>query len=299
MEAAVRTKGLTKRFRRRTAVDELNLEVPAGEIFGFLGPNGAGKTTTIRMLLGQASATAGAASVLGAAVPSGLGRIFRRVGVLTETPAFYPTLSARTNLRLLARTAADRAGLSRVDRLLDRLGLGDRAKDKIGKYSQGMRQRLGLAAALLHDPDLLFLDEPTTGLDPAGIREIRDLLIGLRAEGKTVFLSSHLLSEVEQVCDSVAVVDKGRVVWQGALEALTQTGIATVRVVVSDNDRAARALRAKAWAVRSDGHALLVEGTTGEAVSEALAEAGLHPSELSQSRRSLEDVFLELTHPGA
>jgi ABC-2 type transport system ATP-binding protein len=295
MDEAIRTEKLTKRFRSRVAVDGLNLNVKRGQIFGFLGPNGAGKTTTIRMLLGHAKASLGEARVLGARVPDELDKIFRRVGALTESPSFYPTVSARTNLRLLARTAGNRAARKRVDPLLERVGLADRGNDKVGKYSQGMRQRLGLAAALLHDPEVLLLDEPATGLDPAGIREVRDLLVGLRTEGKTVFLSSHLLSEVEQVSDSVAVLSQGRLAWQGGIKELTQSTVPIVRVVVDDVDRAASVLTEGGWIVRREELALLVENAEPSAVNAALSEVGLHPSELSEARRSLEEVFLELT----
>jgi ABC-2 type transport system ATP-binding protein len=298
VDEAIKTESLTKRFASRVAVDELNLEVAPGQIFGFLGPNGAGKTTTIRMLLGHAKATSGSSRVLGAPVPKGLKTVVRRLGVLNENPSFYPTVSGRTNLKLLAKTAGDRAAQKRVGALLETVGLADRAKDKVGKYSQGMRQRLGLAAALLHDPDLLILDEPVTGLDPAGIREVRDLVTSLRAEGKTVFLSSHLLSEVEQVSDSVAIMSNARVVWQGKLEDLTKSTVQTVRVVVGDPTSAHDSLHARGWKVETEGEALLVEGPTSEEVAGALAVRGIYPRELSQRKRSLEEVFLELTGQG-
>jgi ABC-2 type transport system ATP-binding protein len=298
VDEAIKTESLIKRFGSRVAVDELNLEVAPGQIFGFLGPNGAGKTTTIRMLLGHAKATSGSSRVLGAPVPKGLKTVVRRLGALNENPSFYPTVSGRANLKLLAKTAGDRAAQKRVGALLETVGLADRAKDKVGKYSQGMRQRLGLAAALLHDPDLLILDEPVTGLDPAGIREVRDLLTSLRDQGKTVFLSSHLLSEVEQVSDSVAIMSKARVVWQGKLEELTKSTVQTVRVVVGDTTSAYDSLHARGWKVEAEGEALLVEGPTSEEVAGALAVRGIYPRELSQSRRSLEEVFLELTGQG-
>ncbi|MGZ3319208.1 MAG: ABC transporter ATP-binding protein, partial [Isosphaeraceae bacterium] len=205
---AIETQGLSKRFRRRVAVQPLDLIVPEGSLFGYLGPNGAGKTTTIRMLLGLARPTAGNVRLLTEEVPGGLARVRTRLGSVLEDPAFYPRLSGRENFRLLAYLSADKGALARIDPLLERVGLADRAGDKVRTYSHGMRQRLALGAALLHDPDLIVLDEPVSSLDPAGIRDVRALLASLRAEGKTIFLSSHLLSEVEQLCDQVCVVSQ-------------------------------------------------------------------------------------------
>ncbi|MFY9588413.1 MAG: ABC transporter ATP-binding protein, partial [Actinomycetota bacterium] len=242
MDVAVETSGLSKRFRKRVAVQPIDLEVPAGSLFGYLGPNGAGKTTTIRMLLGLARPTAGSARLLGAPVPRGLAGVRKRIGSVLENPAFYPRLSARKNLRVLARVAGDAAAAGRVDELLERVGLTDRANDRVRAYSHGMRQRLGLAAAMLHDPELIVLDEPATALDPAGIRDVRGMLAALRDEGRTIFISSHLLSEVEQICDRVCVVSKGRQVYQGTLAGLT-TGAGRVRLAIDDPAAAERALQ--------------------------------------------------------
>jgi ABC-2 type transport system ATP-binding protein len=302
MDAAIETSGLSKRFRRRVAVQPIDLEVPRGSLFGYLGPNGAGKTTTIRMLLGLARPTKGGARVLGRDVPRGLAAVRKQIGSVLENPAFYPRLSARANLKILARTAGDAAALGRIDELLDRVGLADRAGDKVRTYSHGMRQRLGLAAALLHDPELIVLDEPATALDPAGIRDVRAMLQALRGEGRTLFISSHLLSEVEQICDQVAVVSKGRLMYQGSLTGLT-TGAGRVHVEIDDPDAAERALRDLGWSVARDGAALYVDGVPAKEVSRALADRGLYAGGLAHEGRRLEDVFLELTEepesPGA
>ena len=214
----IEIEGLRKVYRRlrgrpSVALDGLDLAVPSGGVFGFLGPNGSGKTTTIRCLLGLVRPTAGGVSLLGRPVPEGLAGTMGRVGAIVEAPALFPTMTGRENLRLLA--ALDGIGRRRVDDVLAEVGLEHRAGDAVKRYSLGMRQRLGLAAALLKDPELLVLDEPANGLDPAGIREIRVLLRRLGAEGRTVFVSSHLLSEVEQTCDSVAILRAGRCVAAG------------------------------------------------------------------------------------
>ena len=210
---AISCEGLTKRFGSVVAVDELDLAVSSGQVYGFLGPNGAGKTTTIRMLLGLVAPSAGQIRLLGQRLPAP--RVVAQTGSMIEEPAFYPWMSGRVNLEVLGATGGGCAP-SEVTRVLGLVGLGDVAARKVKTYSQGMRQRLGIAAAMLGRPPLLILDEPANGLDPAGIREIRGLLRGLAAEGTTVFLSSHLLAEVEQVCDRVAVIVRGRLVEEGA-----------------------------------------------------------------------------------
>ena len=295
MAAVIETEGLSKRFRRRVAVHPIDLEVPEGSLFGYLGPNGAGKTTTIRMLLGLAKPTAGHARLLNRDVPQGLGEIRQRLGSVLENPAFYPRLSARKNLRILARTAADRDALKLVDPLLERLGLGDRAKDKVRTYSHGMRQRLGLAAALLHDPEVIVLDEPATALDPAGIRDVRGLLSTLRDEGKTIFISSHLLSEVEQICDHVCVVSKGRQMYQGTLAGLTAGQVDKVRVEIDEVDAAESALRGMGWSVTREHDSLMIDGVPAREVNRALADRRLFAHGIAGLSRKLEDVFLELT----
>ena len=217
-QVVIRTHNLTKRFKKLTAVDQLNMEVTQGEVFGFLGPNGAGKTTTISMLLGLLHPTAGSAEVLGYDIQSQPARALRGVGALVEA-AFYPYLSARDNLWVMAQLSGGGASPKRISEVLELVGLAKRADDKFKTFSTGMKQRLGLGAALIHDPDLLILDEPTHGLDPAGMREMRELIGRLsREHNKTVFLSSHLLHEVEQVCDRVLILDQGRAIAAGRVD---------------------------------------------------------------------------------
>jgi ABC-2 type transport system ATP-binding protein len=213
---AIETHGLRKRFGRRTAVDGLTISVPAGTVAGFIGPNGAGKTTTIRLLLGLIRPDAGSATILGQPLIHSLGYL-PRVGALVEAPAFYPGLSARTNLDVLARLGGYSS--SRVREVLDLVELADRARDRVGSYSLGMKQRLGVAMALLPDPDLLILDEPANGLDPLGIIATRDLLRRLREQGKTIFLSSHLLGELEQVADWLVMLHQGKALYNGPARA--------------------------------------------------------------------------------
>jgi ABC-type multidrug transport system ATPase subunit len=238
-ELAIETRGLTKRFGSHAAVNSIDLEVPRGAVFGFLGPNGSGKTTTIRMLLGLASPTAGEARVLGEGMPSAGGRVLPRVGALVEGPGFYPFLSGSDNLRrldtadLFALTSTRRA---RVDAALARVGLSAAAGKKVKAYSLGMKQRLGIANALLAPRDLLILDEPTNGLDPQGTREVRTLIRSLAADGTTVFVSSHLLAEIEQVCTHAAIMSAGRLVAQGTLDELR--GTVGARVVLRTPDAA-------------------------------------------------------------
>ena len=264
-------------------------------MFGFLGPNGAGKTTTIRMLMGLARPTAGTAEIFGQPVPAGLGQVRYRIGAVLENPAFYPRLSARQNLEVLVHTAADPEAMQLVDPLLVRVGLEDRADDRVRTYSHGMRQRLAFAAALLHDPDLIVLDEPATALDPAGIRDIRGLLSVLRDEGKTIFVSSHLLSEVEQICDYVCVVSKGRQMYQGTLAGLTATASIKVRIEIDEVGPAEAALRGLGWAVTRDVDALIVDGVPAREVNRALADRRLYAHGLAEQVRRLEEVFLEMT----
>src|SRR5688500_11400837 len=219
--------GLRKEYRKfrggqTVALAGLDLEVPAGGVYGFLGPNGSGKTTTIRCLLGLAQPTAGVCRLLGAAAPSDVGTVIRRVGAIVETPALFPTMSGRRNLSLLARTEG--IGGAAVDRALERVGLAERAGDQVRTYSLGMRQRLGLAQALLKDPEILLLDEPANGLDPAGIKEIRELLRSLGDEGRTVFVSSHLLVEIQHTCDRVAILTERRCIASGTVEDVLRRG---------------------------------------------------------------------------
>ena len=304
MSAVIEVEGLRKEYRRlggrtRVALDGLDLSVPEGGVFGFLGPNGSGKTTTIRCLLGLVRPTAGHASVLGASVPSELPLVIGSVGSIVETPALFPTTSGRRNLALLGRL--DGHGRSTVDAALDRVGLAERADDLVKTYSLGMRQRLGLAAALLKDPALLILDEPANGLDPAGIREIRLLLRGLAAEGRTVLLSSHQLGEVQVTCDAVAIVDRGRVVTAGTVDEVLRHGRSdTLLVRVDDLDRGAAALHSAGFPATLDGPLLRVTAPAdaGAQVTRALAAGGQWVEELRVDDASLEDLFLEITgHP--
>ena len=290
----IETNGLTKRYGESiVAVDDLDLRVSRGEVYGFLGPNGAGKTTTLRMLLGLVRPTSGSASVLGASpgAPQGLARI----GSMVETPGFYPYLSGRDNLRVLAR----HTGMpdARVDAVLDELGLTDRAGDRSARYSLGMQQRLGVAAALLKDPELLILDEPTNGLDPAGMAEMRDFIRSLGRGDRTVVLSSHMMGEVEQVCDRVGVIRDGRLIAEGTVEELC--GQAGLRVRAQPPAEAARLVAAlpDVEAVRTLDGVLEVAADPARAatINRTLVEAGIEVSELSIRKASLEDVFLELT----
>ncbi|MBM4460087.1 MAG: ABC transporter ATP-binding protein [Chloroflexi bacterium] len=294
-EAVIRTHGLRKSFGAVKAVDGVDLLVQRGEVFGFLGPNGAGKTTTIGMLLGLLHPTAGTAEVLGQPVTPGRTAALRRVGALVGAPGLYPYLSGRDNLRLLARVSPD-AGAGRVEEVLALVGLADAAGRKVKGYSTGMKQRLGLAAALLHRPELLILDEPTNGLDPAGMRDVRELLRNLAADGVTVFLSSHLLHEVEQACDRAAVLNHGRVIAQGAVSDLRGSE-RLIKVRVPDPQAAAAVLAGLPGVGRAtpNGHYVEVSGVTGEAVVGCLSGHGIVPGEVTTSQGDLESVFLALT----
>src|SRR5437660_6789290 len=233
----VETKGLTKRFGGRTVVREGEWPVPRGPAFGYLGPNGAGKTTLIRMLLGLTPATSGSMQLLGRPVPAERAAALARVGAIVEEPRFHRYLTGRENLTVIA-AARERQALDRIDWALERVGLAERADDRVSTYSLGMLQRLGGARALLADPELLILDEPTNGLDPAGIHEFRGMIHGLVAEGRTVLLSSHLLDEVEKICDPVAIVDRGQVVVQGSIADLAAGGEQTILIATNDEEQA-------------------------------------------------------------
>ena len=289
-----------RRFRRppHTAIDGLELAVPEGGVHGFLGPNGSGKTTTIRMLLGLVRPDAGELRLLGRPVPEGLPASIAEVGALVETPLFFPHFSGRLNLELLARVA----GLpdDRVDEVLERVGLTDRAGDRVKAYSLGMRQRLGIAAALLKRPRLLILDEPSNGLDPAGIREVRELIRHLGSHGITVFLSSHLLGEVEQVCDTVDILVRGRRIASGTVkEVLAARATGEVRVRTADLALAATTLGEAGMAVTPyDDHLVVAGAEDPAAITRALADRGQYVSELTPLTANLESVFLELTAGG-
>lgn len=307
-DLAIRTRGLTKRFRRQTAVDGVDLEVPRGAVYGFLGPNGSGKTTTIRVLLGLAAATDGDVEVLGRPMPRDLREVLPRVGALVEGPAFYPFLSGAANLRRL--DAADRDAPrstreARVGQALERVGLSNAARKRVRAYSLGMKQRLGIAAALLGPRDLLVLDEPTNGLDPQGTREVRALVRSLAADGTTVFVSSHLLAEVEQVCTHVGVMSAGRLVSQGTLDALGAGGSSRVRLQTPDGARAAAVLaRLGLAAPRADGEVVVAALPPGdgappaEDVVAALVADGVRVRGFAVEHDSLEDRFVALTGEG-
>lgn len=300
---AVEVRGLRKTYRTFSlrevvAVDRLDLTVPAGGVHAFLGPNGSGKTTTIRMLLGLVRPDAGSVHLFGTPVPRRLPDVVARVGAVVENPKLVPGFSGRRNLRLLATAVG--VPHSRVEEVLERVGLRDRGQDQFRRYSLGMKQRLAIAATLLKDPDLLIFDEPTNGLDPAGIRDVRATMRALAEEGRTVLVSSHILAEVEQVADTVSVVARGRLLAEGPVSTLLAgDGAARVRVRVPDPARAATVLAARGWAASRDGDALVVTGAPGPAdVNEALARDGQYAHEVRALRRDLETAFLELTGPG-
>ncbi len=293
------TRALTKRYGRVLAVDRVDLEVREGDRYGFLGPNGSGKTTVVRMLLGLVYATSGEIEVMGRPVPSKVAEVLPRIGALIEGPSCYGHLSGRANLGLID-ASGKRRGLrnrkQRIDEALERVGLAGVDNRAVKKYSLGMRQRLGLAAALLREPRLLVLDEPTNGLDPQGIREIRDLLAELNKAGTTVFLSSHQLAEVEQLCTRVGIVDRGRLVLQQDLDELRgPTGRVMVRT--PDADRASALLDGRVE--RRDGDRLLVADADPAEVNARLVAAGLRVSEIGPERRSLEDLMLSVTGSGS
>jgi ABC-type multidrug transport system ATPase subunit len=293
------TRALTKRYGRVLAVDQVDLDVREGDRYGFLGPNGSGKTTVVRMLLGLVYATSGEIELMGRPVPSRVTEVLPQVGALVEGPSGYGHLSGRANLALI--DAAGRAGPRRTRRrriaeALDRVGLGGVDNRAVKKYSLGMRQRLGLAAALLRAPRLLLLDEPTNGLDPQGIREIRDLLTELNAGGTTVFLSSHQLSEVEQLCTRVGIVNRGRlVVQQDLAELRAPTGRVVLRT--PDADRAELLLDGRVE--RRDGDRLVVVAADPAEVNAGLVAAGLRVLEIGPQRRSLEELMLSVTGSGS
>ncbi len=290
----IRTSGLTKRYGPVLAVDRLDLDVREGDIFGFLGANGSGKTTTVRMLLGLVLATSGEAEVLGRPMPRSWSTVLPEVGTLVEGPAAYDHLSGRANLSLVDAVgkSSRRTRRRRVADALDEVGLTAAADRKVRGYSLGMRQRLGLAAALLRSPRLLVLDEPTNGLDPQGIREIRELLLRLNAGGTTIFLSSHLLAEVEQLCTRVGVLDRGRLVVQDDLHALQG---ATGRTVVRTPDADAAHALLDGRVEHREGDRLVVALSDPGEVNALLVGAGLRVVELTAERRGLEQVVLEAT----
>ena len=319
---AIQTRGLTKVFGKQTVVNGIDLAVPRGSVFGFLGPNGSGKTTSIRMLLGLAAATSGEIDLLGQQMPKRAGAVLPHVGALIEGPGFYPFLSGRANLRRLDsvdRFAPGSTRTRRVSEALERVGLTHAAGKRVRAYSLGMKQRLGIANALLTPRELIVLDEPTNGLDPQGTREVRNLVRSLTAEGTTVFVSSHLLAEIEQICTHAAVMRAGTLVAQGSLDELRQAGQAQVRVLTPDAAAARRVLAGLGLVADAAGGVDGVSGAgdahgsdDGETVTAPLGDAALDPEQIvaalvasdvrvrgfAVERATLEDLFVALTGEG-
>jgi ABC-type multidrug transport system ATPase subunit len=295
-ELVVETSELTKRYggpsSGRLAVDHVSMTVKRGEVYGFLGPNGAGKTTTLRMLLGLIRPTDGTATVLGA--KPGDPAVTARIGALIEGPGFYPTLSGRDNLRVMARYRGLDA--AEVDAALSRVDLADRAGDKFKSYSLGMKQRLGVASALMGEPELIILDEPTNGLDPAGMQDMRALIVDLARGGQTVVLSSHLLAEVQDICDRVGVIDRGRLLRESTVSELRGGRKLRVRGVPADRTLAVAMRVAGDDGVHLDGeYVVLTDGTSAPEITRALVADGVDVHEVATAERNLEEVFFEMT----
>lgn len=295
----IRTHALIKRFGSITAVDGIDLDVRAGDIYGFLGANGSGKTTTLRIVLGLVLATSGEVELLGKAMPRRGRDVLPRVGSLVEGPAAYGHLSGRANLALLDASGRDTGRATRrrrIDAALERVGLAGIDRRPVKAYSLGMRQRLGLAAALMREPELLVLDEPTNGLDPQGIREIRELLLALHAGGATIFLSSHLLAEVEALCTRVGVLDRGRLVVQDQLETLRAP---TGRTIVRTPNPAAAVAALDGRVEYRQGELVIVRGSDPAQVNAALVARGIPVTELARERHSLEEIIFQRTGPSS
>jgi ABC-2 type transport system ATP-binding protein len=295
--AAIRTIGLSKSYGKRLAVDHLDLEVDRAELFGFLGPNGAGKTTTIRMTLGLIAPTGGTVEILGLEVRSHRSQVLPRVGALVESPALYGYLSGRDNLRAIGNLLG---GVSerRIDEVLEIVALKGRDRDRVRTYSMGMKQRLGLALALLNNPDVLILDEPANGLDPAGIVEMRDLLRDLAGQGKTVFISSHVLSEVQQICTRVAIINHGKLVRVAPVhDLLKSTGEFAVKVDAPAELLATLRLQPWAQQARAEDGLVITRAPEGRGrnLIKFLVDSGHIPDSVSERQTDLEDIFLSLT----
>ena len=291
------TRDLSKNYGDRPAVKRLNLEVEPGEILGFLGPNGAGKTTTIRMALGLIRPTSGRVEVLGKDVAHHGADVLPRVGALVESPALYLYMSGRDNLRAFASVLGG-AKKTRLDEVIELVDLTGRQRDRVSSYSMGMKQRLGVATALLHDPELLILDEPANGLDPAGIVEMRDLLRRLAAQGKTVFISSHVLAEVQQICDRVAIINHGELVRLAPVAELVD-GSGEFVLRVDDPASALAVLREQPWgkSARLDDQVIITSSPTGRGrdLVRFLAQSGRWPDSVAPRQQNLEEIFLSLT----
>ena len=301
---AVETHGLSKRFGAKTAVNDVELLVPRGSAFGYLGPNGAGKTTLIRVLLGLTRADAGTMSLLGYPVPRHRDSALARVGAIVDEPRFHGHLTGRQNLRVLA-AAREPAARDRIGPALERVGLAHRGDDRVSGYSMGMRQRLGVAACLLGDPEMLILDEPMNGLDPAGMAQMRDIILSMVAEGRTVVLSSHLLDEVERTCDAVAIVDRGSIIAQGPISELLAGAQSALQVECSEPRRASALLAGATLGARFEAvHSALGLGITLPAgagrdviaeINRVLVEGGISVYRLQPVQTSLESWFLQVT----
>jgi ABC-2 type transport system ATP-binding protein len=301
VSAPIEARGLVKRYGELVAVDHVDLTVETGDVFGYLGPNGAGKTTSLRMLLGLITPTSGAARLFGRDPQVDGARALDGVAGFVEGPRFYPYLSGRKNLRLLADLDGGAAS-SRIDEVLDIVELRDRAKDRVGGYSHGMRQRLGIAASLLRDPRLLLLDEPTTGLDPAGMRDMRELVKRLAGDGITILLSSHVLAEVEDLCNRVAIIRTGSIIYEGFLAELLQSAAGEYRLRTTDPERARAVLLANGieGVELVDGELCFrADEEQAEALSIALGTAGVGISALVPHAATLEELFLGMTEQAA
>jgi ABC-type multidrug transport system ATPase subunit len=301
-EVVLHTHSLSKHYGKRIAVNNLDLVVRRGEIFGFLGPNGAGKTTTIRMALGLIAPTSGSVKILGQDVATHRAKVLPRVGALIETPALYLYMSGRDNLRAVASVLGG-VPRQRIDAVLELVGLSGRQKDRVRTYSLGMKQRLGVAIALLQDPDMLILDEPANGLDPAGIVEMRDLMHRLAQEGKTVFISSHLLTEIQQICTRVAIINLGKLVTESTVEELT-SGQGQFAVKVERVKEALDLVHAQAWGkgARIDDNGMLTTlapDGRGRNLNLFLVNAGFVPETITAATQDLEQIFLHLTNSGS
>ena len=299
-EFVIQTDGLTKRYKNVVAVDDLSLEIRQGRVYGLLGPNGSGKTTTMGLLLGLLTPTSGTFRLFGST--HGHEESLRRVGAIIESPSFYPYLSGFQNLRYFQMISGGRSE-EELEILIDRVGLAGRGDDLFRTYSSGMKQRLGIAYALLGDPDIVFLDEPTNGLDPEGMIEVRELIKSLGDGNRTVLLSSHLLHEVEQVCDSVTIISKGRLIVQGEVSQLVATvGSEQVCIKTTDNSKARQILSALEWvegiSIREDSLLVTTSIERSAELTAALADAGVYVAEMMPVRTSLEEYFLEVTGRG-
>ncbi len=298
-EPVITATGLTRRFGKLTAVSDLDLSIPQGAIYGFLGPNGAGKTTTIRLLLGLLRPHAGEARLFGQPLSQNRRHLLRRVGAMVESPSLYPNLTGRENLEVTRRlTGATRA---QIGHALHTVGLEDAADRRVGGYSNGMKQRLGLALALLDAPDLLILDEPTNGLDPAGIQEMRELIAGFPQEhGVTVLLSSHLLAEVEQVATHIGIIQEGRLLFQGTLDCLRAQMQGQAVLQVDQPQQAKGVLQGAGWTVHHNGGSRLAVGANGPSdaamINAQLVREGVNVHHLVLDRLTLEDIFITLTN---